>query len=138
MKGILCTLLLFAFVCDIAAQNKVIFAYDSSGNRISRTLLLTRSTEESTETYHDEIADAYDVKIFPNSDGNRIRVIVSAIVGGKIQGVIRVYTSSGVLVVTQEVGGSGNDIDLGNCPNGVYLLSIVVGKQVNTWKIVKE
>ena len=139
MKGVLLILLFLAFSCGVVAQRKVSFGYDASGNRISRTLLLTRSAEEvgDTETYHEEIADAYDVRIFPGSDGKRVRVMVSAIAGGKVQGTISVYTSGGVLVAVQEVGSSGNDIDLGNCPDGAYLLDITVGKQSTTWKIVK-
>lgn len=88
MKGFLLILLFFAFACGVVAQRKVSFGYDASGNRISRTLLLTRCAEEvcDTEAYHEEIADAYDVRIFPNSDGKRVRVIVSAITSGKVRG----------------------------------------------------
>lgn len=139
MKGFLLILLFFAFACGVVAQRKVSFGYDASGNRISRTLLLTRCAEEvcDTEAYHEEIADAYDVRIFPNSDGKRVRVIVSAITSGKVRGTISVYTNGGVLVAMQEVSNSGNDIDLGNCSDGVYLLNITVGKRSTTWKIVK-
>lgn len=141
MKPHIIGLLLLIGINNMHAQNKVHYGYDASGNRISRTVVLSKSMANAVRNKQNGYSDAedcYNVKIYPNHTDSRVRVTVSDKTGGKVSGLIAVYSTGGAIVTKQKIMEFGNDIDLSGKQNGIYILHITVGNSVSTWKIIKE
>ena len=80
MKPHVIGLLLLIGINNMHAQNKVHYGYDASGNRISRTVVLSKSMANAVRNKQNGYSDAedcYNVKIYPNHTDCRIRVTVS-------------------------------------------------------------
>lgn len=141
MKPHVIAFFLLIGINNMAAQNKVHYGYDASGNRTSRTVVLSKSMAKAAQNKQNSYSDtegSYDVKVYPNHTDSRVRVTVSDKTGGKVSGLIAVYSTGGAFITKQKITESGNDIDLSGKQNGLYILHITVGNSVSTWKIIKE
>lgn len=141
MKPHVIAFFLLIGINNMAAQNKVHYGYDASGNRTSRTVVLSKSMAKAAQNKQNSYSDtegSYNVKVYPNHTDSRVRVTVSDKTGGKVSGLIAVYSTGGAFITKQQITESGNDIDLSGKQNGLYILHITVGNSVSTWKIIKE
>lgn len=141
MKPHVIAFLLLIGINNMAAQNKVHYGYDASGNRTSRTVVLSKSMAKAAQNKQKSYSGAegsYNVKVYPNHTDSRVRVTVSDKTGGKVSGLIAVYSTGGAFITKQKITESGNDIDLSGKQNGLYILHITVGNSVSVWKIIKE
>lgn len=141
MKPHVIAFLLLIGINNMAAQNKVHYGYDASGNRTSRTVVLSKSMAKAAQNRQKSYSGAegsYNVKVYPNHTDSRVRVTVSDKTGGKVSGLIAVYSTGGAFITKQKITESGNDIDLSGKQNGLYILHITVGNSVSVWKIIKE
>lgn len=141
MKPHVIAFLLLIGINNMAAQNKVHYGYDASGNRTSRTVVLSKSMAKAAQNRQNSYSGAegsYNVKVYPNHTDSHVRVTVSDKTGGKVSGLIAVYSTGGAFITKQKITESGNDIDLSGKQNGLYILHITVGNSVSVWKIIKE
>ena len=125
------------------SQNKVSYAYDDAGNRISRTIVMqSKSPEqpkeqtESKTVLSETLADV-TVKIYPNPTEGRIRVDILNPPDGETAN-MDLYSVSGQLIVSKRNIASSTKINISGQQNGVYILQIVIGKQHTEWKIIKK
>lgn len=141
MKPHVIAFFLLIGINNMAAQNNVNYGYDASGNRTSRTVVLSKSMAKAAQNKQNSYSDAegsYNVNIYPNHTGSRVHVTVCDKTGGKVSGLIAVYSTGGTFITKQKITESGNDIDLSGKQNGIYILHITAGNSVFTWKIIKE
>lgn len=141
MKAHAIVFLLLTGISSMTAQNRIHYGYDASGNRTSRTVVLSKSMERASQNEqrnYSDTEDGYSVKIYPCHTESRVRVTVSGKTGDKVSGLIAVYSAGGAVVTKQEIAESGNDIDLSGKQDGLYILHITAGNSVSAWKIIKE
>lgn len=122
------------------AQNRIAYAYDAAGNRVSRTIVLpTRSASQSTEKsnyYQDMVADKR-MKIYPNPTKGQLKVEILGL-NDDNQCSLAVYTMNGVQVFKTITKSEITLIDLTNVANGYYLMKATVNGKATSWKIIKE
>jgi len=131
----LCLSILLFTNCLILAQNKLNYAYDADGNRIERTISMTRSASVTTEFYEEIIAEK-NVKIYPNPTKGQLKVEISntEINSGSIQ----VFDMNGRKIIQQKITEITTPIDLSNYSTGTYILKIQLNNESSNWKIIKE
>ena len=156
---VLCLSVLCLSVYFSAAQSSVSFGYDDSGNRISRTIIykaLTPPPQDSIETiieeesviaslqeiempqevYTDVLSEAL-IKIYPNPTTGLLTVKFT----NKPQDAassVTLFDIQGRIVTQQQSLSDENTLHIGAQPAGTYLMRIVIGEEVVSWKIVKQ
>ncbi len=129
----------FSYMSSLNAQT-ISYAYDASGNRISRTIVLSQRNNAPSRQHPTAISEVFggiSVTVSPNPTDGIVRVKIIQD-NTSFEGTISVYTQSGAHIQTVPVLSDGNTVDLGNQPNGIYLLRIDCTNYKNTWKIIKK
>lgn len=122
--------------------NTIEFFYDDAGNRISRSVpivMLSRSPNSQNENViasKEEILE-YNISVYPNPTIGEVNL---SITGKSIDDrtELSLYNTSGSLIYKEKVIDETTRVDLSNNPNGVYLLHLLIGGQVVTWKVIKR
>lgn len=122
------------------AQGKITFAYDASGNRVSREIVLSQSkTKESvvkhSQSYQDMVGDM-QVSISPNSETGHVIVQVFDVEKRNVS--LTVYNVSGMQIYSQKICTEILDIDLSSKMDGAYILVIEENGNKTSWKIIKK
>lgn len=132
--------LMFAF--EGKAQTSYVFAYDASGNRTSRTILLKSgfipqndTIVAKQKTFEDLIGNR-EVKIYPNPTKGLLQIELPYI--ENLSAIIRIYGVQGVLVREIKVRDFTTEVDLSRYPNGMYILKISIDNLSSEWKIIKD
>lgn len=136
----LLVILLCILSCTVSKAQTITYAYDSSGNRISRTVVLAQSKnapEYEQITAISEVLGEVKVTVSPNPTEGIVRVNVSYS-DAFANGILSVHSTSGAHILSETLLSGGNTIDLSTQPNGIYLLRIESGDYKNTWKIIKK
>lgn len=133
--------LLLSTSLAVKAQSKIGYSYDSSGNRVERTIVLeivkkAKASPEIENSFTDNI-DERNVKIYPNPTQGQLRVDISRLDEGD-KCTLSLYSISGYLIFTDSNAGTTNCIDISNQKTGLYLLKITVNENTSTWKIIKQ
>ncbi len=138
MKKTIFLFLLLLSCCIASAQ--VVFGYDAAGNRISRTITLTRSalvTKTDSVKPATEMLGDIQVKIYPNPTQGRLSVQVMGLPEG-VTGTLGIFTLQGQLLLRGEASSSPTELDISGQPVGTYILKIDAGGKSTTWKIIKQ
>ena len=133
----------------LKAQNKISFAYDAAGNRVSRTIELPASPGEfgggggtaefrEDENFFTESLAEKEIKIYPNPTRGQLRVEILGYENLDKNSFIQVLTSSGALLYKSTALSQTNDINLTDKPDGLYLMLITIAGERSTWKIIKQ
>jgi len=125
------------------AQTNIVFAYDDSGNRTSRSISVTRVQEKSyvDSTKNDNSTELIDadlsINIFPNPTKGILNVKISgAHDGSKITATL--FNMQGNMMYKKKLS-EVDEIDISNQPDGIYILKIRVSdSNNNSWKIIKN
>jgi hypothetical protein len=131
------------------SQTTINFAYDSAGNRVSRTIELPASptmfgggggTAEfrEDENFFTEILAEKEIKIYPNPTRGQLRVEILGYENLDKNSSIQVFTSGGALLYKTGNLKQTNDINLTDKPAGLYIMLINIGGERSTWKIIKQ
>lgn len=140
MKKVFLTVVAFATSLLVAAQHKIKFSYDATGNRVAREAVIPKTK-------------AMQAKVQPQSINERMAESMDGITHSYEQGIIRVnvptlpnggscelyvYSAAGALVYHGAAAIGINEISIAHCADGVYLVKAVVGENTSAWKIVKR
>jgi hypothetical protein len=141
------TIKLFLFIAGIVlshnrvfTQDKITYAYDAAGNRISRTLVIDQlradeQIEEEPTVYSEVLSDLY-IHIYPNPTSGLIRIEIQNLPFDETAN-ITLYQLSGKLITSKRTSES-TEIDITGQPSGIYILRIVAGDAQTEWKIIKK
>lgn len=135
--------LLFIFLLSslgVKSQEQMTFSYDAAGNRVSRVMVLAKSSAKSrqvapSQSLFDEIGGK-QVQISPNSSMGH--VLVEMLGNSDSAVTLSVYNTSGMQVYSHPLQHERLDVDLSNNPSGIYILTIEVDGDKQSWKIVKK
>lgn len=129
----------FLLGCSIASA-QVSYEYDNAGNRVSRTITLTKSAVVTNDTLPKpatEMLDGLQVKIYPNPTKGQLNVSLSGLADNET-GTISIYALNGQLILKENASSSLTELNISEQPTGTYIMKIIVGKKSTTWKIIKE
>lgn len=121
----------------IASADTVSYGYDQAGNRISRGVIVLKSTKVDQPIKYQDNLGKTKITICPNPNGGQFKLSVTGITT-KANMKITLYNISGELVYKNFLPPQSIEIDISNQPNGMYILHLVVGNKKKTWKIIKE
>jgi hypothetical protein len=131
--------ILFLLACGIASA-QVSYGYDAAGNRISRTITLTRHAIVSTDTISEPVTEKLndlEVKIYPNPTKGQLNVIISGLADNE-SGTISIYSAQGQLILKERISSLSVSLDISNQPIGTYIMKIIAGGKSTIWKIIKQ
>ena len=120
----------------------VVFQYDNAGNRISRDIIVLKSTISNnceTKQVSNQVAMLGDaiITISPNPNGGKFSVkIEDHNVEASYQ--LRLCSANGKLIYEESSKELINEIDISSQENGIYILSLIIGETKKTWKIIKQ
>lgn len=139
MKQLFLSLMLLSSL-SVNAQRGMTYSYDAAGNRVSRVLELATSGAKSrqatqSQSFFDEI-DGKQVRIYSNSSMGH--VLVEMLGKGDSPMTLSVYNTSGMQIFSQSQQEERLDVDLSQQPAGIYILTIEVNNEKQSWKIVKK
>lgn len=142
MRQCVTTLLLLLFPLLCHAQGSVGYSYDAAGNRISRTIILSRNmAKKQARTMKDkeytDILSQRNISISPNPTKGMVKITIT---GLRVSDdcAMSVYTLKGQTLKTLSVSSEVTTIDLSGQPDGIYLLDITINGEKTSWKIIKK
>lgn len=133
--------LLLCLCAGMAYADRIQYTYDASGNRIyssranrNRTDSLAQDSDRLPR--HHELS-LHKITIYPNPTYGKLGVEITgteSLTGASIT----IYSPSGSIVYQDNELDVVNEIDLTQCPNGVYILIIrMANGEASNWKIIK-
>jgi len=132
--GVLC--------CRQAQAQAVSYGYDTSGNRISRLIILPPKAPKSEPTGEEkvfsEVLKDFSVKIYPNPTNGELTVEIEQLPEGETAS-LWLFSGQGKLIL-QRTGlcGGSEYLNIGNQPAGIYLMKIATKDSSTEWKIIKK
>jgi len=139
-----CLLLTVLVSVQAHAQTNYGFTYDACGNRLTRAVIQLKSAKIPSDTLtakqapnalFDKIG-LQQTRIYPNPTKGLLRIEFPEL--SKQDATIRLYSSSGKLIIQKPGASAGNEIDLSSYPMGFYIMTLQVGENKKEWKIIKE
>jgi len=141
-KKILLLLAIVAFTCSATAQQKLTYAYDASGNRVSRTIVLAslvlKPETGMPQQYFVDIVTGRRVSIYPNQVKKDLTITVSGCNDNGTKGKCILYDVQGRILFSTFIVDNGTYITMNKYPKGDYIMKIELNKEVTTWKIIKS
>lgn len=139
MKQVFLMLLLSSSLA-VNAQQSMSFSYDDAGNRISRVMVLSKAIAKSdqavsSQSLFDEVGGK-QVQISPNSSTGH--VLVEMLGKSDCAVNLSVCNASGMQVYSHPLQNGRLNVDLSSNPSGIYILTIEVDGERQSWKIVKK
>lgn len=136
---IACIMLLFC-VTSLHAD-RVLFTYDSSGNRISShkeisvRSLSSNSQEQASPL--EETLSHHRVTVYPNPTDGPLRIDISGLSGTQGSS-ITIYNMLGNIVYYESSIRESNELDLTEYPVGMYIMLLRLEGETSTWKIIRN
>ena len=117
---------------------QVQYAYDSSGNRITRTISLTARRLKAATGIDDKVtlAAGHYVSFDQIADQNKLAVNITGLTGTDRCRLL-ICDLSGKQLHEQAVNATSTLVDFTSFHKGVYILSIELNGQKHSWKIQK-
>ncbi|NJM17207.1 MAG: T9SS type A sorting domain-containing protein [Bacteroidales bacterium] len=119
---------------------KVAFTYDGAGNRTSKTITMTstsnpKSAEEEPGQYTEELGGA-TLTIYPNPTQGQLTIDLG---GAEFEnGQVQVLDYTGRQLQRQPLAGDRTNVDISAYPAATYILLIEVDGKATQWNIVKK
>ncbi len=139
MKKINLILLFFLFCNALSfGQNKYIFEYDHSGNRILRYWIpprLSNALPDSTVEEFSQNEGKLKITILPNPTRGKLGVDIKN--ADSENGVVTVFDSKGNLVSKKTFIGTKTTMDITSQPAGQYILRVATNKTTKEWVVIK-
>lgn len=130
--------LLLCLCSSNSFADRIVYSYDASGNRTSSREIIFRGGNSQD---NDSVPRRHDlslcrITIYPNPTEGQLRVEITGT--ESFDGAsITIYNASGTVVYQDSELDAVNDIDITQCPNGIYLLIIRIDGETSSWKIIK-
>lgn len=117
----------------------IVYSYDSSGNRIKRTIAVEEIKAPAHHDTQDQSALLSDrtknVTIDADQKTASIRIDITNF-EDSARGQIRLYDSSGRVMTDMSVSAAHHYMDVSAYPEGVYILYVFYSGEEYSWKII--
>ena len=141
-------LLFVTMACIAQGSLPRTYDYDNAGNRILRTTVHLRQaiaadsdtifadvSNTKQEPYYEEIVGENNIKVYPNPTKGKVILQFDKPVE---TGFYKLSDLSGKLLLDGAITASIIILDLSRYENGVYLLTLTLDGQTDTWKIIRQ
>ncbi|RNC63240.1 hypothetical protein [Proteiniphilum sp. X52] len=137
MKKIILLASLLLPVLTVKGQQKLSYAYDAAGNRISRTIVVgAHNIEgEAPRSYIDTI-DGRQLAINTGSGRPQLTIAVEEY-DSSLTGEYSILDKEGTLLAKEELSGGTTLVELEELPSGGYILHILLNGHPSRWELVK-
>lgn len=126
-----------AKAAPVLSADTISYGYDQAGNRISREIILLKSTKVDQPVDYKDNLGTTKITISPNPNGGQFTLSVTGVTT-KTDMKIYLYNLSGNLIYKNQLPQTTTEIDISNQPNGMYVLTLIIENKKKTWKIIKE
>ena len=147
MKQIVLLIIIAGLVtCMGAHAQKIVYAYDLSGNCTTKTYSTSKSSTTGGGT---EVVDAKQndfetilmtgensIKIYPNPNSGQFQIEMTGFDEALDKGTISIFSARGQMVLKLSSLQQLNSFNLSNQPNGTYVLQINVDSKTYTHKFI--
>ncbi len=134
-------ILLFLSFTLLGYAQRVRYAYDNAGNRISRTIVFNQMQAPKKQLkdslYYTETVAEKEIKLFPNPVNTSLNVHISGY-EEKLQGTYLLFDMQGKTVLQESIIAEKFQIDMSAYSAGTYVLRIVIADETTNWKVVKQ
>lgn len=123
---------------------QISYAYDSGGNRVSRSIVLgapTRSTRggdsPQDSTFFREMNGPTEIRIYPNP----VKSVLTVTVRGyelTMAGEISLFSLGGQQLLNLPIREEITQIDMHNFSKGNYVMNIRLNGKSTPWKVIKQ
>ncbi|MDP4272681.1 MAG: T9SS type A sorting domain-containing protein [Bacteroidota bacterium] len=122
------------------------YMYDNAGNRVLRTITLPKKksalvaktdTSNTKKQMFEEKLGQQKILIYPNPTKGNLTVEIQGYDKEK-NSALYLFNISGKILISQKTVNSNMSLDLSNYQAGDYILKIILGNKISTWKIIKE
>ena len=108
---------------------------DASGNKIRKEIVLTQSSNTTTQSFSDEIANQ-KITISPNITKKQVVIEIPETSGAVSENMIIVNLRG--QTISKRTGTQKQiNLDISNEPAGIYILHIKINAETSSWKIIK-
>ena len=118
---------------------KISYAYDASGNRIKREIVMSpnKAPKSADIAEFTDILAEKTVRISPNPTKGDLKITVS---NYEISDNVSVYlfSLSGQMITQLSFTEESASIDITGQPHGLYLMKVIINGKETIWKIIKE
>lgn len=116
------------------------FVYDAVGNQTVRSVILSRAVWEADGRqpciYQDRLK-GHNIKVRLSPDKDVVNIDISNL-SKEIKGNIVLANIDGMVIQKGALSVNGNTMDLSKLPHGVYVITILLGNERSSWKIIKK
>lgn len=126
--------------CWSAAQ-RLSYAYDSAGNRVSRTIEFpppqsVKRQAKDTVSYYEFIGNK-EIKLYPNPVQSYLTVNIAGY-ENDLKGEYSLIDYQGKVLTNGKIESDNFQISMSNYPSGNYLLNLVINGESSIWKLIKK
>ena len=141
-------LVILSIIAGIAngQTDPVSFSYDDNGNRIHRAIIVQKSmivqfptTELSLDQnlIPPEPVGDMTIKIYPNPTRGILKLEIQNIASEETP-TYMIFDLNGTLHISKKLVSPETNIDISHLKDGLYILRIIIGKDISDWKIIKS
>lgn len=120
---------------------KLSYAYDNAGNRISRTIVFNRQQAAKTQTKDsvsfNEILANKEIKLYPNPVQTNLTVTINGF-DKDVAGEYFLFDNQGRMLLHSKMNAESFQLEMSSYTTGNYNLRIVINGESTTWKILKK
>jgi hypothetical protein len=139
----------------VISQDVVVFGYDDSGNRISRTIIWEQDkndtipanndtayvkseqiNEKNPEKHTAKIGNQ-TVNIYPNPNQGVFKITIEGW-ENDTQSKIQLLSLTGTTIIEQTINQAETEIQFVNQPDGTYLLLVTIEGKKESWKVIRK
>lgn len=127
---------------SLYGQQQLTFAYDSAGNRVSRTIRLDSSPSQApgrktAPLFFQDMVGATALKIYPNPVRDILTIQLDSY-AENMEAEYALFSLSGVLIEKGTITGATTAVNMSAMPSGTYLLNIQLCGEATGWKVIKQ
>lgn len=132
----LALVLSYLFGNEAVAQKCLNFRYDAGGNRVKKVLNHNCLMQRDMDDVQEQDA-AVELTVYPNPTDGNFKIVIPKKIRHDKSG-YKLYDMNGMLLLDDILRADVTEVDIGNCPSGVYLLRITNGEEEFSKIILKH
>lgn len=142
MKKILVFILIFISCGVYSQQQRIVFEYDDSGNRISRTIqtIILYTTEVPADSSLLSVAEEsifnYNIKVYPNPTQGHLTIEIEDFTVESPLDLV-VFDRNGIVLQRHKIAQSVIFLDLSTYPASWYMVAFMLNQERRDFKIIK-
>jgi len=137
MKQVVFLTLLLSFALTANGQQRLSYAYDAAGNRISRTIVLGAhlSTEDVSGTYLDYVGGR---QLAINAYGGEPRISITVEeYDMSLSGEYSIMDKDAKLLAEGKLSNENTLVEMKDLPSGSYVLDILINDHHSNWELIR-